>query len=102
MCAYVGACGSVCSKPTFQFFVFFALLAAVAYSYGHYFYVCVGHRHACVVTMYACMRCVCAPCTAYSHGTTAIAQQICVDHFYACVDIAYVCVCVMGVCAKML
>ena len=24
-----------------------------------------------------------------SHGTTAVAQQVCVDHFYAYVDIAY-------------
>ena len=32
---------------------------------------------------------VCAPCT-HSHGTTAVAQQVCMDHFYACVGIAYV------------
>ena len=26
-----------------------------------------------------------------SHSTTAIAHQVCVDHYYACVDIAYAC-----------
>ena len=31
-----------------------------------------------------------------SHGTTAIAQQLCVGHYYACVDIAYACQ--LGVC----
>ena len=32
-----------------------------------------------------------------SHGATAVAQQVCVDHFYACVGIPYPCVCVMCV-----
>ena len=38
-----------------------------------------------------------------SHGTTAIAQQVCVDHFYACVLTLHIyaysyvrCVCMMG------
>ena len=26
-----------------------------------------------------------------SHGTTAVAHQVCVHHFYACVNIAYAC-----------
>ena len=36
---------------------------ARSYSYGHY-YACVDHnyQYACVVMMYACMRCVCPPC----------------------------------------
>ena len=57
---------------------FFALLAAAAYSCGHYFYTCVDHCYACLVMMYACMRCVCSPCTC-SHDTTAFAQQVGVD-----------------------
>ena len=28
-----------------------------------------------------------------SHGTTAVAYQLCVDHNYACVDIAFACLC---------
>ena len=35
LCACVGASGSVCWNLTFQLFLFFALLAAAAYSYGH-------------------------------------------------------------------
>ena len=67
-----------------------------SYSHGPY-YVFVDHCHTCVVMTYACMRCVCAPCT-YSHGTTAIAsQQLCVVHFYARVNLAYTCECVMCV-----
>ena len=90
MCACVGAFGSVCWNPTFQLSVFVALLAAAACSYGHYYYACV---YACVVMdVWVYALCVCAPCT-YSHGRTAIALQLCVDHFHACVDIAYVCVC---------
>ena len=33
-----------------------------------------------------------------SHGTIAIAQQVCVDHVHAYVDIAYTCVCDGCVC----
>ena len=33
-----------------------------SYSHGPY-YVFVDHCHTCVVMTYACMRCVCAPCT---------------------------------------
>ena len=78
----VDACGFVCWNPTFKLFVFFALLAAAAaYSHGHHCYACVDPCYACLVMMYSCT---------YSHGTTAIAQQVCVDHLYACVDIAYI------------
>ena len=51
------------------------------------------------VWSYACMRCVCAPCTC-SHGTTTFAQLVSVHHFYACVDIAYICV-MCDVCAMI-
>ena len=49
----VGACGSPCWNRTFQPFVFFALLAAAAYSYGHN-YGCVDYCScfACLVMMY--------------------------------------------------
>ena len=30
--------------------------------------------------------------TLWHHGTTAVAQHVCVDYFYACVDITYACV----------
>ena len=87
VCRWVRVC---VLDPHISAFRFFVLLAA-AYSYGHYYYARVDHCYACLVMMYACTRCVCAPCTC-SNGTTAIAQQDCVDHFYACVDIAYTCV----------
>ena len=48
----------VCVNRHISAFRFFALLAA-AYSYGHYYYVCVDHCYACVV-MNACTRCVCS------------------------------------------
>ena len=38
--------------------------------------------------MYAFMRLICVPCK-YGHGTSVIAQQVCVDHFHACVGITY-------------
>ena len=46
-----------------------------------------------------CLYCI-TPCLKFpssalcgSHGTTAVAQQVCVDHFYARVDIAYAWTC---------
>ena len=33
-----------------------------------------------------------------SHGTTTVAQQVCLDHLHACVGIAYTCVCDGCVC----
>ena len=51
-------------------------------------------RNGVLRSMRVCV--VCAPRT-YTCGTTAIAQKVFVDHFYAYVDIAYICVCVMCV-----
>ena len=52
--------------------------------------VCGPLLHMCGHDVCVYALCVCAPCTAYSHGTTAIAKQIYMDHIYACVDIAYI------------
>ena len=42
VCRRVRACVPE-TTPRFSFLFFFALLAAVAYSYGHYGYACVDH-----------------------------------------------------------
>ena len=34
-----------------------------SYSYGHYYCAYVDHCVTCVVILYACMRCLCTPCT---------------------------------------
>ena len=96
MCACVGACGSVCWNPTFQLFVFFALLAAAAYSYGHYHYAC--GPLLCMCGNDVCVYALCV----YSHVRTANRYKsnrtacLCGPLLLiACVDIAYVCVCAM-------
>ena len=79
MCVWVGACGSVC--------------------------LCAGTRHLCKFFLcFFCSACCCCcrimSCVSHrssssllcgSHGTTAVAHQVCVDHYDACVDITYVC-----------
>ena len=98
-CVLVGACGSVCWDPTFQdmfFLLCLLLLLLLTATETATMRVWTTAMHVCVVMMYACMRRLCAPCTD-SHGPTAIAQQVCADHFYAYVDIAYIRVCVMCV-----
>ena len=85
-CARVKVRACLCAgTPHFSFLIFFALLAA-AYSYGHRYFTCVDH---CMFGDDVCMRFVCALWT-FSHGTPAIAPQVCVDHFYVCVDLTYI------------
>ena len=84
VCAYLSACRSVLEPHISASSFCFAPLAA-AYSYG------TRRVWATAIHVWSWLRvcCVCAPCT-YFHGTTAIAQQVCVDHLYECVEIAYV------------
>ena len=89
MCRFAQVCAFVCpvlEPPVFQpfCFVLFAPAAAAAIS--------------CLYQITPCLK-LSSFLLCGSHCTTAVAQQVCVDQFFACVDIAYMCGC--DVCAMV-